>query len=93
MINFSIFTKSESGRMALETLKERFFEHFNESFEGMIPNALDIEGLLDDCKDIYLNSPVNYLVMENKDSSGFNCYLIDHGVGKIKNMEETILAA
>ncbi len=93
MIHFSLFTKSLSGQKVLQTLKERFVEHFEDSFDGFVPTALDIEGLLDDCRDIYLSAPVNYLVIPNESGTEFNCYLIDHGEGRIANMEETILAA
>jgi hypothetical protein len=93
MINFSLYTKSLSGQKTLQTLKERFLEHFEDSFEGMIPTGLDIEGLLDDCRDIYLNSPVNFLVIPSESGLDYNCYLIDHGVGRIHNMEKIILAA
>tara|TARA_B100000809_G_scaffold261126_2_gene309414 strand:- start:347 stop:628 length:282 start_codon:yes stop_codon:yes gene_type:complete len=93
MINFSLFTKSASGKVVLKTLESRFLEHFDASFEGFSPNQFDIEGLLDDCKDIYLTSPVNYIVQPVDNGTRFNCFLIDHGVGRIENMEEIILAA
>ena len=93
MINFGLFTNSAQIKDDLEVLKLRCAEHYEESFSGMVPNALDIEGLLDDCRDIYLDIPVKFLVLPGWVEGTYDCFLMDDGVGKIENMEEIILTA